>query len=67
MLKAYHESHRPTECNVCKKQTQKLAGQIAATSSAALLDKLLEMCGFMSSYSDACKTTVLQNFDLIHE
>ena len=32
-----------------------------------LVDKMLEMCGYLSSYSDACKATVLDNFDLIYK
>jgi hypothetical protein len=31
-----------------------------------LVDKMLDVCGYLSSYSDACKATVLDNFDLIY-
>lgn len=33
--------------------------------SPQLLDKLLEACGYLGSYSDACQLTVLDNLDLI--
>ena len=29
-------------------------------------DKLLEICGFMGSYADACKTTVMDQYDVIY-
>jgi hypothetical protein len=31
-----------------------------------LVDKMLEVCGHLSSYSDACKATVLDNFELLY-
>ena len=29
-------------------------------------DKLLEACGYLGSYSDACRATVIDNFDAIY-
>ncbi len=32
-----------------------------------VLDKMLEVCGYMSSYSDACRAMVIDHFEDIYE
>ena len=53
-----------TNCDVCRDGTRQFAKRMNAISKNDALDKGLMMCGqYMSSYSDACKLTLLQNFD----
>ena len=46
---------------------RKISLKIREMDKDELVDKMLEMCGYLSSYSDACKATVLDNFDLIYK
>ena len=54
-----------TECDVCKDQSAKVANMIRTFSRDDLEDKLLELCGYMGSYSDACRATVVDDFNTI--
>lgn len=66
ILAKYYESNPKTECDVCKSESNKLVYEISRIPGKKIENKLLELCGYMSSYSDACRATVTENFDLIH-
>ena len=53
---------------MCRKESKKLSKQIYEADKDLVLDKILEMCGApgISTYTDACKAMVLENFDDIY-
>jgi len=58
-----------SECDMCRKESKKLSKQIYEADKDLVLDKILEMCGAapgISTYTDACKAMVLENFDDIY-
>ena len=59
--------NQKSDCDVCRKQTQKLASQIYHADQDLVLDKILEICGYAGSYSDACRTMVFEDFADIYE
>ena len=65
MLKQYYASRAQvkTDCDVCREQTQKLSLKIRLMPEDDVLDRALQLCGRFSSYSDACRLTVLDNFN----
>ena len=64
-LIALSERQESTECGVCKRESQKLADKISGMAPRDLEDKLLEACGHAGSYADACKATVIDNFEIL--
>ena len=54
------------ECDVCKEQSKKIADKIADLTEQDVELKLLELCGYLGAYSDACKATVRDDFNLIY-
>lgn len=64
LLKSYYASNpRRTECDVCKAETAKVKRKVREVAREDVEDKLLEACGYLGSYSDACRATVIDNFD----
>ena len=58
-----------SDCDMCREESKKLSGQIYDADKDLVLDKILEMCGSapgLSTYTDACKAIVLENFDDIY-
>eukprot|EP00094_Tigriopus_californicus_P010505 TCALIF_10133-PA protein Name:"Similar to PSAP Prosaposin (Bos taurus)" AED:0.01 eAED:0.01 QI:34/1/0.87/1/0.85/0.87/8/809/757 len=55
-----------TECGMCQVESKAIGDQIRNVDQDVIADKLFEICGQFSSYSDACRMTVLENFELIH-
>ena len=55
-----------TDCNVCKSETKEIGERIRSADKNVVVDKMLEVCGHFSSYSDACRMTVLENFEVIY-
>ena len=64
--KAEEEPQSESECDVCKEESKKLSEQIYDADKDLVLDKILELCGYASTYSDACKAIALENFDDIY-
>ncbi len=56
-----------SECDVCKAESAKVAHKIQRMAKNDVVDKLLQLCGYAGSYSDACKATVLDNFEVIYK
>ena len=53
-----------TDCDVCHEGAKKVLRWFRQMDKDDVLDKGLAMCGqYMSSYSDACKLSLLENFD----
>jgi saposin len=66
LLKSYYATNpRKTECDVCKAETRKVKKKMAELARNDVEDKLLEACGYLGSYSDACRATVVDNFEVI--
>ena len=61
------EQQPNSDCDVCKEQSKKLSHQIYNADKDLVLDKLLDVCGLLGSYSDACRATVLESFADIYE
>ena len=58
-----------SDCDMCREESKKLSEQIYDADKDLVLDKILEMCGSapgLSTYTDACKAIVLENFDDIY-
>ena len=56
-----------TFCNsIPKAETEKVKRKIREVAKEDVEDKLLEACGYLGSYSDACRATVVDNFDAIY-
>eukprot|EP00095_Tigriopus_kingsejongensis_P007881 maker-scaffold127_size327531-snap-gene-2.26 protein:Tk07881 transcript:maker-scaffold127_size327531-snap-gene-2.26-mRNA-1 annotation:"saposin isoform 1" len=67
MLANMNEITKPkSECDVCKLEANQIGSQIQTADKDLVVDKLLEICGQFSSYSDACRITVLDNFEIIY-
>ena len=47
-------------------ETEKVKRKIREVAKEDVEDKLLEACGYLGSYSDACRATVIDNFDAIY-
>lgn len=61
------EANAPaTDCDMCKAETKRIGETVRNADKNLVVDKMLEVCGHFSSYSDACRFTVLDNFDLIY-
>lgn len=56
-----------SECDMCKVESKAIGERIRSAGKDVIADKLFEICGHFSSYSDACRMTVLDNFELIHK
>jgi hypothetical protein len=54
-------------CGMCKEESKKLSTQIYEADKDLVLDKILEFCGYASSYSDACRAIVMDDFDEIYQ
>lgn len=52
---------------MCQEESQKLSTQIFNADKDLVLDKLLEICGYAGTYSDACRAMVLEDFEDIYE
>merc|ERR1719495_2900589 len=55
-----------TDCDVCREQTQKMSLKVRLMSKNDVVDRALQLCGQLGSYSDGCKLEVLNNFDDIY-
>ena len=56
-----------TFCNsLPQAETEKVKRKIREVAKEDVEDKLLEACGYLGSYSDACRATVVDNFDAIY-
>ena len=66
-LLAKYKSTR-SNCDVCHEGMNKMSKMIKALNKNDVLDKGLEMCGqYLGSYSDACKLSLLENFEDLYE
>ena len=66
-LLAKYKSTR-SNCDVCHEGMNKMSKMIKGLNKNDILDKGLEMCGqYLGSYSDACKLSLLENFEDLYE
>jgi len=63
---AQRQTHQSSDCEICKVQAKKLSHQIYNADKDLVLDKLFDLCGYASSYSDACRAMVMDSFDDIY-
>ena len=59
--------HKKSDCQLCKEESRKLSTQIVHADKDLVLDRILELCGQAGSYSDACRTMVMEDFDDIYK
>ncbi len=52
---------------MCQEESRKLSEQIYNADKDLVLDKMLQMCGYAGTYTDACKAMVMENFGEIYE
>lgn len=66
LMADFYRQHPPTYCEKCKTETRKIVLKVREMNKDDLVDKMLDICGQFSSYSDSCKATILDNFELIY-
>jgi len=54
------EAHLGGDCMVCREGAAQTRAQIGRLTQDQVEDRLLELCGYMGSFSDACRLTVIQ-------
>lgn len=54
------------DCHICRDGANSVKQQLRVTPKSQMEDKLLELCGYAGSYSDACKATVLDEMQNIY-
>eukprot|EP00091_Calanus_sinicus_P024061 TRINITY_DN841_c0_g1_i8.p1 TRINITY_DN841_c0_g1~~TRINITY_DN841_c0_g1_i8.p1 ORF type:complete len:606 (-),score=183.91 TRINITY_DN841_c0_g1_i8:1025-2635(-) len=54
------------DCNICKQGARKTKLQLRKLSQDQVEDKMLELCGYAGSFSNACMETVLEESDDIY-
>jgi len=54
-----------TGCEVCREKMSRIEASLETMSDQQVEMKLLEMCGYMGSYSDACRLTVTTQLETI--
>jgi len=55
------------DCNLCREGATKTKEQLRSLTQDQVEDKLIEMCGYTGSFSDACMETVLEESDDIYK
>jgi len=55
------------DCNICKQGARKTKKQLRQLSQDQVEDKMLELCGYAGSFSNACMETVLEESDDIYK
>jgi len=66
------EQHKQQEkfggdCNICKEGAKQVKEKLSTTSQDEVESKLLELCGYLGSFSTACMETVLDQSSKIYE
>lgn len=54
------------DCNICKMGANKTKYQLKSLGQNQVEDKLLELCGYIGSFSDVCRETVITQSDMIY-
>ena len=52
------------DCNICREGAKKTKEQMKLMSQEQVEDKMLELCGYAGSFSNACMETVLEESDV---
>jgi len=55
------------DCKICKKGAKKVKKQLKHMNPEQIENKMLELCGYLGSYSDACRDTVVEESQTIYE
>jgi len=55
------------DCNMCRKGAKKVKKQLKHMKQQQVETKFLELCGYLGSYSDACRDTVVEESKTIYE
>jgi len=55
------------DCNICKQGARKTKMQLRKMTQNEVEDKMLELCGYAGSFSNACMETVLEESDDIYK
>lgn len=56
----------PDECSKCYTIASHMVGKLSSTSRDQVLDDMLNLCGHTSTFSDACSSIVIENFETIY-
>jgi len=54
------------DCNICREGATRTMNQLKTMDRNKAEDKLLEMCGYAGTFSDACMVTVLDEFKTMY-
>merc|ERR1712223_1216565 len=67
LLKA-HLSYRHTggDCLICKEGADATKAQLVAETQNQVEDRLLELCGYFGSFTDACRIAVVERADQLY-
>ena len=55
----YHQAQFGGDCNVCREGAREVKRRLRTASQEEVEDKMLELCGYLGSFSTACMETVL--------
>jgi len=55
------------DCNICREGAKKTKEQMKLMTQGQVEDKMLELCGYAGSFSNACMETVLEESDDIYK
>merc|ERR1712002_947915 len=55
------------DCNICREGAKKTKEQLRKMTQNEVEDKMLELCGYAGSFSNACMETVLEESDDIYK
>jgi len=67
MLEEEHEEQQyGGDCNLCREGARQVKERLDSLSQEEVTDKMLELCGYMGTFSTACMETVTENSDEIY-
>ena len=52
------------DCNICKQGARRTKQQLKKMGKEQVQEKMLELCGYAGSFSNACMTTVAEKSDV---
>jgi len=69
--KMLEDSHKQAQfggdCNICREGAREVKQRLSQASQTEVEDKMLELCGYMGSFSTACMETVLDQSTEIYK
>ncbi|XP_058789461.1 uncharacterized protein LOC131663220 isoform X2 [Phymastichus coffea] len=61
-----NDEYKPNDCSKCYTVAHHMEHKFSQTSRDKVLEQFLHICGEFSSFSDACSSIILTNFEVIY-